>query len=108
MGKMNVDPLITFSDGSQLLVSTQHSGEGRFTCELFVFHPNQRNNEGGDLRSVSNRLEAQTCNQAQINACFQARRLFPNNAPTIREPPYLVWPGPNEPVAPDSRWGIPR
>lgn len=104
MGRMNVDPIITFADGAQLLVSTQYVGEGRFTCELYLSNPNPTGKDGRDLRVVSDRLEAPTCRQAQDIACCQARRLYPNNAPTIKDPPYLVWPGPHLPVAPDIRW----
>lgn len=104
MGKMNVDPIITFSDGSQLLVSTNHSGEGRFTCELYLFNPRPSVKDGGDLRTVSGGLEAPSCRQAQDYACSQARRLFPDDATTIKNPPYLVWPGPNMTVLPPTPW----
>jgi hypothetical protein len=104
MNKMNVDPMITFSDGSQLLVSTQYAGEGRFTCELYLSKPGRSGKGGWDLQTLSDRLEAPTCRQAQDIACCQARRLYPNNAPTIKDPPYLVWAGPNLPVEPETRW----
>jgi hypothetical protein len=104
MGKMNVDPIITFGDGSQLLVSTQHSGEGRFTCELYMSNPGASGPDGSGLRAVSGGLEAATCLQAQDIACTQAKRLFPSTALTIKAPPYLVWSGPRMPVEPDNRW----
>lgn len=104
MGRINVDPIITFSDGSQLLVSTQHTGEGRFSCELYLLNPSPNSNAGNGLRPVSDRLEAANCRQAQDIACTQARRLFPDNATTIKDPPYLIWPGPHLPMAPDTRW----
>ena len=103
MGKLNVDPIMTFGDGSQLLVSTQHIGAGRFTCELYLSNPGPAGNDGG-LRPVSEGLEAATCRQAQDFACSQARNLFPNSAATIKTPPYLVWSGPHLPIEPESRW----
>ena len=108
MNRMNVDPIVTFGDGSQLLVSTQHVGEGRFTCELYLSTSGQSGSDGGKdgggLQSVTGGLEAPTCRQAQEIACSQARSLYPSDAPTIKEPPYLIWPGPHLPMPPDSRW----
>ena len=101
---MNVDPIFTFSDGAQLLVSTQYSGEGRFACELYLRNPGGNSNDGTNLQSISGRLEASTCQEAQDIACHQARRLYPGNASTIKSPPYLVWMGPRMPQVPDGRW----
>ncbi len=101
MGKMNVEPLITFSDGSQLLVSTHYSGEGSFTCELYLSV--QRDKGKLDLRIVSDHLEAPTCREAQDIAFRYARRQYPEKVNGMKEPPYLIWPGPNLPVAPDHR-----
>lgn len=67
MGKINVEPMITF-------------------------------------HAVSDHLEAATCRQAQDIAYGCATRLYPNMASGIKTPPYLIWPGPNLPVAPDIRW----
>jgi hypothetical protein len=102
MSKMNVEPMTTFTDGSQLLVSTQYSGEGSFTCELYVSMPCDKGTL--DLRVASNLLEAPTCREAQERAYSYAKRLYPNNVSEIKEPPYLIWRGPNLPVAPDNRW----
>ena len=104
MGRMNVDPIHTFTDGSELLVSTQHTGEGRFSCSLYLSNPNAIQKDGRVFRVVSEGLEAATCHQAQNIACGQARRLYPDSASTIKDPPYLVWPGPHLPMAPDTRW----
>ncbi|MDE3036126.1 MAG: hypothetical protein KGO52_16115 [Nitrospirota bacterium] len=101
MGKMNVEPLITFSDGSQLLVSSQYTGEGSFTCELYLSTPCGK--EKLDLRALSDHLEAPTCREAQDIAFHYAQRQFPDSASGMKEPPYLVWSGPNLPVAPDNR-----
>ena len=101
MSKMNVEALTTFRDGSQLLVSTQYSGEGSFTCELYVARPCSKDRL--DLRVVSDHLEAPTCRQAQEMAYSVARRQYPDTTGGLKAPPYLVWPGPNLPVAPDNR-----
>ena len=101
---MNVDPIITFSDGMQLLVSTQYSREGGFACELYLSNPSPGGRDAKNLRSVSGRMEASTCRQAQDIACNQARRLYPEQNVTIKTPPYLVWSGPNLPPAPDVGW----
>ncbi|MEK6526544.1 MAG: hypothetical protein AABZ22_06705 [Nitrospirota bacterium] len=92
MGKLNVDPLATFPDGSQLLVSTQYSREGSFTCELYVSSPGEEGSIG--LRVVSNHCEASTCLEAQEIAYSQAQRLYPGTADGMKKPPYLIWQGP--------------
>jgi hypothetical protein len=92
MTKLNVDPIATFPDGSHLLVSTQHSREGIFICELYV--ANGGIEERLDLRAVSNRLDAPTCLEAQEIAYNHAMRLYPGNADEMKKPPYLVWRGP--------------
>ena len=35
MGRTNLDPILTFPDGSHLLISTACSKEGRFSCALY-------------------------------------------------------------------------
>lgn len=89
---MNVDPIVTFPNGSQLVVSTQHSGTDSFTCELFEV--NQGSQGGWDLRMVSNHLEASTCLAAQTIAYDYAKRLYPSSGIEMKQPPYLIWAGP--------------
>ena len=92
MGTINVDPIATLPDGSRLLISTQHSKEGSFSCELYVASPGE---EGRlDLRVVSQHLEAATCLQAQEIAYGYAQRLYPSTADGMKKPPYLIWHGP--------------
>ncbi len=92
MGAPNRDPIATFSDGSHLLVSTQHSKEGSFSCELYMASPGF---EGcWDLRVVSDYFEASTCLQAQEFAYSCAQRLYPGTAVMMKRPPYLIWLGP--------------
>lgn len=92
MAKLNVDPLTTFSDGSQLLISTQWSKEGTFTCGLYV--ASTRDEERLDFRMVTDHLAAATCLEAQQLAYGYAQRLYPGTAVGMKKPPYLVWQGP--------------
>ena len=92
MGRLNVDPIATFPDGSQLLVSTHYSREGCFTCGLYVA---LSGDEGRlDLRAISNQHEAATCLEAQEIAYHYAQRLYPGTAVGMKKPPYLLWQGP--------------
>ena len=75
MSNMNFDPIATFSNGSQLMVSTKHSGNDHFTCELF--EANQGSQGRWDLRIVSNHREASTCVPAQTIAYDYAKCLYP-------------------------------
>jgi hypothetical protein len=102
MSKLNVEPIITFADGSQLLVSTQYSGAGSFTCELYLSLPCTKDRL--DLTAVSDQLEAPTCREAQDIAFRYASRQYPEKASGMKGPPYLIWPRPHLPVGPDNRW----
>lgn len=92
MARMNVDPLVTFADGSHLLVSTQSSQDGTFACELYVAQPDHADRL--DLRTVSSQCVGGTCLAAQEGAYRSATRLYPERALTIKKPPYLIWHGP--------------
>ncbi len=92
MAKLNVDPITTFPDGSQLLISTQCSKEGSFTCGLYVATTDGK--ERLDLRMVTDHLAASTCLEAQQLAFGYAQRLYPGTAVDMKKPPYLVWQGP--------------
>ena len=112
MSKMNVEPLTTLLDGSQLVVSTQHLGEGRFKCQLYVSMPCHQDNI--DMRAVqASELEASTCREAQNSAYSHAMRLYPEIASGMKKPPYLIWQGPIpslesvEPGAAYKRWHRP-
>ena len=102
MSKTNVEPLAIFSDGSQLIVSTHYSGDGRFSCELFVSVPSGEDDY--DLRAVSEHiLEARTCREAQHSAYQYAMRRYPGLAGAMKAPPYLIWAGHKPRIAPGSR-----
>ena len=86
---LNTDPMITFADGSLLLISTTYSGEGRFTCTLLKATPCRTGNTG--VHAVSIPFEAPTCRQAQRQAYDCAVRLYPDRASGMKMPPYLIW-----------------
>ena len=77
MGRTNLDPIMTFPDGSHLLISTAYSKEGNFSCALYM--ATIAADDRGTFRVVSNHLAAATC-------CGCARRrlqLCPTSLPTI-------------------------
>ena len=92
MGRLNIDPIWVFADGSQLLISTQHSGEGRFTCGLYV--GSQGPEDRLDFREVTGYFESSTCLEAQESAYRRAQSLYPDTAEGMKKPPYLIWAGP--------------
>lgn len=97
----NIEPLIVLTDGSELWVSTRHSGDGSFSCELYL----STRVDMGDraLRSVSTQFEAPSCLGAQELAYNWAVRLYPDGATSMKTPPYLIWPGPHQSVRPSRR-----
>jgi hypothetical protein len=92
MSKLNFDPITTFPNGSQLVVSTNHTGQDSFTCELFEANPSTPG--GWELRMISNHLEGATCLAAQTSAYDYAKRVYPQSSVSMKEPPYLIWVGP--------------
>jgi hypothetical protein len=99
MAKMNIDPVMTFQDGSRLLVSTKYIGDANFRCELYVSTTLNCDENTLDLRMVSPySIEAGTCREAQEKAYSHALRLYPNATGGMKKPPYLIWQGPAIPV----------
>lgn len=92
MGRLNIDPLLTFPDGSHLVISTQCSKEGRFSCALYtvLISTDERTVYG----IVSSHLQAETCLSAQKHAYNHAAQLYPLTADKMKKPPYLIWHGP--------------
>ncbi len=97
MSRMNLDPLMTFPDGSLLVISTQCSKEGDFSCALYsaIVEKDDR----AAFRSISNHLSASTCMTAQEEAYGYALRLYPRSVETLKKPPYLIWAGPRTAVS---------
>lgn len=93
MAKLNIDPVMTFQDGSFLLVSTKYIGDANFKCDLYV--STQCDENKLELRIVSPySIEAATCREAQEKAYFHALRLYPTATVGMKKPPYLIWQGP--------------
>ena len=99
MAKLNIDPVMTFQDGSRLLVSTKYIEDANFRCELYVSTTLNCDENSLDLRMVSPySIEAGTCREAQEKAYAHALRLYPNATGVMKKPPYLIWQGPAIPV----------
>lgn len=92
MSRINLDPLMTFPDGSHLVISTQCSRDGDFSCALYsaVVEEDDR----AAFQVISNHLAASTCLSAQEHAYSYALRLYPSAAELMKKPPYLIWSGP--------------
>ncbi len=91
--RKDIEPLVVLPDGSQLLVSTRYSGEGSFSCELYLASLSAASE--CTLRPLSDQLQATTCLGAQELAHHYAQRLYPQTASRMKQPPYLIWTGPN-------------
>ncbi|HXV67830.1 MAG TPA: hypothetical protein VD738_02815 [Nitrospira sp.] len=92
MGRLNVEPLMTFPDGSYLVISTECSKEGEFSCALYSV---VETNDQAAFQVISNHLlPAATCVSAQEYAYSCALRLYPRAAEDMKKPPYLIWHGP--------------
>ena len=92
MSRTNLDPLITFPDGSHLVVSTKRSNEGDFSCALYTAVIAA--DDSAAFRIISSHLQASTCLGAQENAYGHARQLYPGAVGRVKKPPYLIWHGP--------------
>ena len=92
MGRLNIDPLFTFPDGSHLVISTQCSKEGSFSCALYTVLIST--DERTVYQIVSSHLQAETCLSAQGHAYNHALQLYPRTADKMKKPPYLIWHGP--------------
>ena len=92
MGRMNVEPLMIFSDGSYLAISTECSKDGDFSCSVYTV---METGDRLDFRSVAdNLLSTHTCLSAQEQAYRYALRLYPEASALMKKPPYLIWHGP--------------
>jgi hypothetical protein len=92
MGRSNLDPIMTFPDGSHLLISTASAPGGSFSCALYL--ATITGDDRGAFRVISSHLEAATCLIAQEDAYNHAQCLYPRAAETMKKPPYLIWQGP--------------
>jgi hypothetical protein len=92
MGRLNIDPLFTFPDGLHLVISTQCSKAGSFSCALYTVITSS--DDRTLYRIVSSHLEAETCLGAQGNAYDHAIQLYPRTVDKMKKPPYIIWHGP--------------
>jgi len=92
MSRSHLNPLMTFPDGSHLVVSTQCSPEGEFSCALYTAVVSADDQTAFQL--VSSHISAPTCLVAQEHAYDYAIRCYPLAAGAMRKPPYLIWRGP--------------
>jgi len=94
VSRLNLEPLLTFPDGSYLVISTECSKDGEFSCVLYSAVVGI--DDGAAFRVVSNYLlSASTCVSAQAQAYSCALRLYPRAAEIMKKPPYLIWHGPH-------------
>jgi hypothetical protein len=92
MSRLNLDPLMTFPDGSHLVISTQQSAGGEFSCVLYSAM--MENDDRIAFKVISHDFAASTCISAQESAYGYALRCYPSAATVLKKPPYLVWHGP--------------
>ena len=93
MGRLNMEPILAFPDGSCLVISTVRSNAGEFSCALYSAHV-ERDNRAA-FHPISNHVFlGPTCLSAQEHAYGYASRFYPQAAGSIKKPPYLIWPGP--------------
>ena len=92
MGRTNLDPIMTFQDGSHLLISTACVPGGSFSCALY--RATMTVDDRGAFRIISSHPEVATCLIAQEHAYHHAQQLYPRLAETMKKPPYLIWSGP--------------
>ncbi len=92
MSRTNLDPLMTFPDGSHLVISTRCSRSGDFSCTLY--NAVVEKDDCAVFQMISNHIAAATCLSAQEYAYGYALRLYPGAAGTMKKPPYLIWAGP--------------
>jgi hypothetical protein len=92
MTRSNLDPLMALPDGSYLVVSTQRSKDGDFSCALYTAVIAA--DDSAAFRIISSHLQASTCLEAQENAYDHAIQLYPRAGDRMKKPPYLIWHGP--------------
>ena len=92
MSRTNLDPLITFPDGSHLLISTHCSKQGEFSCALYTAIIAVDDSAFFDM--VSSHHAGSTCLSAQEHAYGYAVQLYPHSVEVMKKPPYLIWQGP--------------
>ena len=88
MSRTNLDPIMTFPDGSHLLISTACSNERSFSRALYM--ATIAADDRGDFHVISNHLAAATCLIVQEDTSGSGHRLYPHSAETMKTPSYLI------------------
>ena len=92
MSRLNLDPLMTFSDGSHLVISTQQSAGEEFSCALYSAVIG--NDDRIAFKVVSHDIAASSCMKAQESAYEYALQRYSGVGVILKKPPYLIWQGP--------------
>ena len=92
MGRSNLEQLLTFPDGSHLVISTRPSVDGEFSCVLYSAVV--ENDDRIAFKVVSHDIAASSCIKAQESAYEYALRCYPSAGVILKKPPYLIWHGP--------------
>lgn len=92
MSRSNLDPLLTFPDGSHLVLSTQYSNGGDFSCVLYSAMIGDDDHIA--FNTLSHEFAASSCMKAQEFAYEHALRRYPTATTVMKKPPYLIWHGP--------------
>jgi hypothetical protein len=92
MSRLNLAPLLTFPDGSHLVISTQQSAGEEFSCALYSAVVGDDDRIA--FKVVSHDIAASSCMKAQESAYEYALRRFPNAGVILKKPPYMIWHGP--------------
>jgi hypothetical protein len=92
MSRLNLDPLMTFPDGSNLVISTQQSAGGEFSCMLYSAMV--ENDDRITFKAISHDIAGPSCMKAQEIAYEYALRRYPSAGLILKKPPYLIWQGP--------------
>lgn len=79
MSRINLDPLLTFPDGSHLMISTQCSGYGE------LYSPVMEKDDRAAFPAISNYFAVSTCISVQEYADSYALQLYPSSAETIEK-----------------------
>ena len=96
MGRLNLERLMTFADGSYLAISTECSKEGEFSCTVYSA---LETDDRTAFRIIASHLfSAATCLSAQEHAYGWALRFYPRAAELMKKPPYLIWHGPQSTI----------
>ena len=85
MSRLNLDPLMTFRDGSHLVISAQQSAGGEFSC--LWYSTMMENDDRITFKVLSHHFDTSTCLSAQQFAYDDAFRFYPSAATVLKNHP---------------------